>query len=547
MRLRLAFISISCLSYGFAATIRVPGDLPTIREAVDAAASGDCVLVAPGEYLIGDPIDFNHHHDPENPESPALKDIALVAEDGPANTALRKVPILGSVLNFHHGESRASLVEGFTIDNGHGDVVDMWETIQEVLERGFGGGISCFNSSPTIKNCIIARNDAASGGGMWVSCRFEGPRVVGCLFSENGAGSGSGIFVRDGFVVMEGCEFLGNFDASAIGIEGPSSMILQGCIIHGNTGGFLGGGVFCNSSLLAVSCVIAGNKAVTPWPEMPACGGGLFAWGGSTTLVNCTIVDNAAMFGAGVFGTNSALITCRNSVLWGNKASEDGDQIALMPYTLDPPMPCSIDVDHCIVEDGQDGAYIGRAGSLAWLDGNSRSDPLIQQQGYWDDRLGTPEEPSDDVWMPGDYHLMQSSPAIGAGVITGAGILDFDGLWRPDSQGVDLGAYESNGEPAPLQIAFNRGDSNVDGVVTISDAVLVLRYMFSAGRTPLCLDAADVNDNGSVDLGDVLLSLSYMFGAHSGFVYRMSGQFVSCEPDHTWDALTCESYPPCRF
>ena len=45
-------------SFCDAATVSVPGDYQTIQQAINAAANGDVVLVAPGEYLIARPLDY---------------------------------------------------------------------------------------------------------------------------------------------------------------------------------------------------------------------------------------------------------------------------------------------------------------------------------------------------------------------------------------------------------------------------------------------------------------------------------------------------------
>jgi len=54
---------------------------------------------------------------------------------------------------FHTGEGADSVVDGFTITNGHA----VWD---------YGGGIWCHSSSPTITGCTISGNSAEwSDGG----------------------------------------------------------------------------------------------------------------------------------------------------------------------------------------------------------------------------------------------------------------------------------------------------------------------------------------------------------------------------------------------
>lgn len=56
---KIAICSTMCIlvmgaSPAFSATIHVPADQPTIQAGVNAAASGDTVLVAPGVYYEAD-------------------------------------------------------------------------------------------------------------------------------------------------------------------------------------------------------------------------------------------------------------------------------------------------------------------------------------------------------------------------------------------------------------------------------------------------------------------------------------------------------------
>jgi len=74
------------------------------------------VEVLPGEYVIAEPIDFNRLHDPDDPASPPVKDIALVAKPG-ADVTIRMAetpadPERASVVVFENGETEASSLTG---------------------------------------------------------------------------------------------------------------------------------------------------------------------------------------------------------------------------------------------------------------------------------------------------------------------------------------------------------------------------------------------------------------------------------------------------
>ena len=70
----LALLVLCVPRPGAAATIRVPADQPTIQQAIDAAAAGDVVIVAPGTYA--ETIDFKG------------KIITVTSEQGPGVTVI---------------------------------------------------------------------------------------------------------------------------------------------------------------------------------------------------------------------------------------------------------------------------------------------------------------------------------------------------------------------------------------------------------------------------------------------------------------------------
>ena len=125
----------------FPATIKVPQDYGTIQEAIDAAGTGDLILVDKGTYKEN--IDFKG------------KAVTVQSAIGHKKTIIDGQH-LGSVVTFKTFETEMSVLDGFTIrkgtDIGHG-----------------GGGIYCVASSPTIINNRIMNNAVMSfGGGIYL-------------------------------------------------------------------------------------------------------------------------------------------------------------------------------------------------------------------------------------------------------------------------------------------------------------------------------------------------------------------------------------------
>ena len=147
------------------------GDYPTIQQGIDAAESGDTIIVADGIYTGqgNREIDFKG------------KAVTLRSEKGPANCII-DCQDTGRGFYFHRSENTGSVVEGFTIRNGH-------------VAGGNGGAIYCQNSGPTIKNCIFTANTADAGGAI---CNSAGsPKIANCTFTGNSAATGGAFFETD--------------------------------------------------------------------------------------------------------------------------------------------------------------------------------------------------------------------------------------------------------------------------------------------------------------------------------------------------------------
>ncbi len=319
--LAIIFFCLPIVATG--AVIHVPSEQPTIQAGIDAAVDGDTVLVAAGTYV--ETIDFLGKAITVRSESSA--DLTII--DGNQN---------GSVVTFASGEGSASVLEGFTIQNGTGTVVGEYE---------YGGGIYCDQTSPTIRDCLITANIAGFGGGLHAtgsSSTFDS-----CEFCENFAlyadgyyedGEGGGIRAIDSDLTVTDCSFMQNHGggwggASVSGGGGiyaiDSDLVVTSCAFSNNEAGesesnCSGGGIRCISSSPTISsCSFSSNRADY--------GGGIACSGGSPVISDCSFQSNVAIGsgwtenwgdGGGVFvvGTSNAVI--KESTFSDNRSVNGG-------------------------------------------------------------------------------------------------------------------------------------------------------------------------------------------------------------------------------
>ncbi len=173
---------------------RVPGVYPTIQAAIDDASEGDTIWIADGQYSGEGNFDIDFKG----------KAITVKSENGPENCII-DCQFKGRGFDFHNGEGENSVLDGVKITNGS--------------VGGFGGGIKCTASSPTIINCIITGNSAGEYGGGMCNSYNSSPKLTNCTFSENSAesklsalGSGGGICnLVNSSPIITNCTFSGNF------------------------------------------------------------------------------------------------------------------------------------------------------------------------------------------------------------------------------------------------------------------------------------------------------------------------------------------------
>lgn len=427
-----------------------------IQPAIDAAQSGDTIVVAPGRY--DEVLDF------------LGKDITVVSRDGPGVTTIDAAG-RRAVVTFRNGEGRAAVLAGFTIRNGVGN------------SNGgarIGGGIMCYRSSPTIMDNVIRNNTAHFGGGM--DCEESSPLLIRNLITDNAAidshllhvtGDGGGVSVYN------------------------SAITLVNNVIVANRANRYGGALAVNGELgtfdMQVTCI--NNLIIDNFAEDQGGGGALWLnVRGNVSFSGCTLAGNAttgAVDGLWIDG-DDASVTARNSIVYSNG---DGTrpQALLVSGTLN--------VQYCDFQDGRQGVQ-QNGGVLNWGPGNIALDPL-----FVDPELS-------------DYHLQVCSPAVNAGdpnYIPGQDERDIDGQARRLGSAIDMGADEvphadANGDGVPDECQCDPCDANCDGAVNASDIQPFIGILFD-GDAPCgggC--AGDTNRDGSVNSSDIEGFITCLFG-----------------------------------
>jgi hypothetical protein len=417
-----AFAFLLALTTGSAAdaaTIHVPADAATIQQAINAAAPGDTVLVAPGTYLEN--LTF------------LGKAITVVSEGGPAVTVIDG-NWAGPVVAFTSGEPRGAVLRGFTVQRG--------------ATTFSGGGILVQNSSPTIADNWIIGNGACSGAGVYSG--FGSPLIERNRIARNflyGCTGGFGIGVYIGG--DSAAELIGNSitdnngpaHGGGVTLFAAGRAVLRWNVIARNvTSGFSpctqGGGIWMVnfSQATIVNNLVVGNVA--------GCGGGLY-WSGSTgvtTFVNNTFADNDAPEGSAIaFSGADERHLIFNNLLIG----KPGQAAVHCSNSSSTPSPV---INTSDVFSAQGLPYSGTCADQTGIRGNISADPVFFRESYGD--------------VLGDYHLQQTSPAIDAGNNAAPGIplLDLDGAVRivdGDFDGdarIDMGAYEYVNAP-PVAVA----------------------------------------------------------------------------------------------
>ncbi len=181
-----------------ATVINIPADQPTIQEGINASVNADTVLVQPGTYVEN--INYNGKNITLASLFLTMQDTSYISQtiiDGSQN---------GSVVTFESGEDSTAVLIGLIIQNGFGFGGGIFcsqsnPSLENITIRnntgGFntsGSGIYCIYSSPSLKNVIINNNSTVNIGGGISLCLNSNPRLENTTICNNSAGAyGGGI------------------------------------------------------------------------------------------------------------------------------------------------------------------------------------------------------------------------------------------------------------------------------------------------------------------------------------------------------------------
>ncbi len=268
---------------------------------------------------------------------------------------------------------------------------------------------------------------------------LENLTLTGSTLSGNSAGNvGGGIFNDNGTATITNSTFIGNSAEGGGGIFNgfDSTTTITSSTISGNSATIgVGGGIFNNGSTTTItSSTISGNSATI------GAGGGIFNNGGTTTITSSTISGNSATFAGGISSFAGGTTTLNNTILAANTAVQSDPDIRFSSSASFFTGTFNLIGDGT----GQDAFGDGVNGNQVGTSSNP-IDPLLG--------------PLADNGGPTQTHaLLPGSPAIDAG----SSIEPFDQRGAPflrdDGNGVDVGAYELQNDPADFDI-----DGDVDG------------------------------------------------------------------------------------
>jgi hypothetical protein len=400
------------------------GCFATIGEALAAAAAGDVIRVAMGDYLENLVIDQNvtleggWNADFSARDPAAFESRILPTEVPPSTESV--VSIQG---DFADPASSTPTFDGFTVLGGNAD-----------QGGNHGGGMRIRDSNALVRDNVVTGNRAfLFGGGIWVqrgAPRLEGNRVEDNAVTDGGIGAG-------------------------ISLE--------------------------NTQAVLADNVVSGNQFVDPGGLGAGVG---IAGGGPVTVRGGRIEENFGnvLRGGGLYATDTTALEIDGVRFEANEANAFGDAVALSmtsarianssfarnetsPYSIFLPMGSPTTIANCTLRGLGSRTAIGNGSPLTlvnsivtnWMVGVASDVPITATTNdfFGNGSDGVSLDATNlavDPLLDDTHHLMPGSPLVDAGSHTDGPFHDFDREPRPMAAlsprfRFDIGADEVPGAP----------------------------------------------------------------------------------------------------
>jgi hypothetical protein len=301
--------------------VNVPGDQPTIQDAINFASDGDVVQVQPGIYT-----GLGNVHIHLLGKAITVRSVDSLRDMGPDRTI---IDCAGASFGFfvNAGESRQTKIIGFTVQHCSWSAFKFSHASPSVHgcvasynSNNFkGAGFYLLNSDAELHGCVAHNNTAVDGAGLYV---YRGtPSIVSTNLTFNTAthyGGGAVLFetaaiMRTSFILHN----LAHKDGGGAVVHKGNPSLLSVQVSHNNAQDDGGGLRLWFTIALMEDVLVQANTCTNS-------GGGLYIYGGAPMLSQCRLRNNNALIDGGAFYWDSTAATGGDLKVEDNVAAGSG-------------------------------------------------------------------------------------------------------------------------------------------------------------------------------------------------------------------------------
>ncbi len=514
-----------------------------IQPAIDMAVDGDSVLLGEGIYTGDGNRDLSF----------GGKGIVLTKVSPWATTIIDcEADSLDAhrAFTFEDDEDSTSVLSNVVIRNAYAPL-DTFETPLGSMIGRFGGGVLLLGgSAPRFENLRFEKCYADAGAGL-LAVESPALRIFGSTFLANQAGSGAAALVVWSRADFADCEFDSNLalaDGAAALQFSMSTGSTTSCNFESNItvqgqGGAL---VISDTSDVRIdSCHFAANEVLMTEGDGAAIH---LRWYANCQITASSFQENsAADNGGAIAAEQGCTLTVANSAFYDNDCGGNGGAIAIADSTTLLLDFCTFDYDSAsqgaALEIGLGGEH-GGGGCKADItnctfafNGCFTSGGAISIQAYQDsiqfENCLIAHNSDCSAFAHGTVPALTCSDLYGNENGDWTGILadqlfQRGNIWadplfcRANFQDLHISAYSpcaaAHSECRRLIGAVGVGcpsllcgDADGTGMISISDAVYLITYIFSGGPAPDPQSVGDADCSGAVSISDVVYLINYIF------------------------------------